>query len=378
MLLVGGGTVGHLAPGFALAEVLRERGVHVGFATPGGGGEERWFPEGEIPVRLGAPRLPTRRRDLPRFAGRLGRSTLEALRYLRRRRPDVVVGLGGWPCVPTALAASLAHVPLVLLAADARPGVAVRRLAPLAARIYVSGEEARYALVRGSRGALAARVRVVGPVLRRAAREGRRDPARFGLVPDRPTLLVVGGSLGALALNRAVVAGVERAVGRDPSWASRFQILHSVGRSGQGVVESYRRLGVRHHVTDYIEAMGDAYRVADLVVCRAGAQTCAELEAAGIPAVLVPYPHHADRQQYENARPLVARGAALLVEEEDLDAAAVEEQILPLLADEKRRAAMALHAESDRSDGARQIADDLVRFLHRGGALEMPPSRGTA
>jgi UDP-N-acetylglucosamine--N-acetylmuramyl-(pentapeptide) pyrophosphoryl-undecaprenol N-acetylglucosamine transferase len=142
-------------------------------------------------------------------------------------------------------------------------------------------------------------------------------------------------------------------------------VLHSVGRSGEGVREAYAAAGIPHHVTPFLRRVGDAYALADLVVARAGAMTCAELEATGTPAVLVPYPHHADRQQYENARPLVERGGAHLLDEKDLDADAVRDVIVALLEDDGRRHGMGRAMRAGRQDGAAQITDDLIRLICR-------------
>jgi UDP-N-acetylglucosamine--N-acetylmuramyl-(pentapeptide) pyrophosphoryl-undecaprenol N-acetylglucosamine transferase len=299
---------------------------------------------------------------------RISSAVARALAVLRRERPVAVVALGGWPCVPAALAAAIGRVPLAFLASDRTPGTVVRRLAPVADRVYVASDDAAEALGPSPR------VRVVGPVLRAAMRYPRRDPRHFGLRPDRATLLVTGGSLGARALNDRVVAGLAAAAAADPGLAERVQVLHSVGKAGDGVAEAYRRLGLVHHVAPFLREMEVALGTADLAVARAGALTCAELAATGTPAVLVPYPHHADRQQFRNAEPLVRRGAAVLVEEEHLDAGRFRADVLGLLADPLRLAGLRAAMRSGFRDGAGQIADDLVRFL--GGDAAEPPGAG--
>jgi UDP-N-acetylglucosamine--N-acetylmuramyl-(pentapeptide) pyrophosphoryl-undecaprenol N-acetylglucosamine transferase len=368
VLLSGGGTVGHLAPGFALAEALEAQGVRTRFATPGGEDERAWFPE-DAPAPLTIPAL--RRGSLPGLPlmpARLAGCVARAAAVLDRVAPDVVVALGGWPCVPSALAAVARRVPLAFVASDEVPGVVVRWLAPFARRIYVASPDAARALPGG------ARVRVVGPLLRRALLEGRHDPERFGLHPDRRTLFVTGGSLGSRALNLRAAEGMLAAVTEDPSLRGRVQVLHSVGRSGEGVAERYARAGVAHRVTPFLRDMGTAWRTADLALCRAGAVTCAELEATGTPAVLVPYPHHADRQQYANAERLVARGAAAIVEEDALDPDRFRRDVLSVLLDDRRREDMALRMSAGFRDGAGKTAADLIRFL-RWGAQDRGASR---
>lgn len=358
VLIVGGGTVGHLAPGFAVAEALRERGVRVAFATPGEARERDWFPpEAPAPHVCPALRLPRRKILLPLFVPRLVVAVARAWRLLSRVQPGVVLALGGWPCVPAALAAWLRRIPIALVASDAKSGVAVKRLLPLARRLYVVHESAAREMEAS------AKVVVTGPVVRAAVRDGEAEPEMFGLVPGRLTLFVTGGSLGAQALNEALTAGIGAAVREDPSLAQRIQVLHSVGLGGEGVAAAYAEAGIVHHVTPFVRAMGTAYRTADLVVCRAGALTCAELRASGTPAVLVPYPHHPDRQQFANARPLVECGGALLLEESELTVEGVRRHVLALLEDAPRRRRMAGAICEGATDGAGQTADDLIRLF---------------
>jgi UDP-N-acetylglucosamine:LPS N-acetylglucosamine transferase len=280
-----------------------------------------------------------------------------ARRLFAREGVGCVVALGGWPCAPAAWAARRAGVPLAFLVPDAVPGLVVRRLARRAGRLYLADERARAAL-----GAHPG-VRVTGPLLRSAALRVRRDPGALGLEPGRRTLFVTGGSLGAAALDERWLLGLEAAVLREPSLTGRLQVLHSVGRGGEDVAARYRRLGVRHRVTPFVQDMGAAYGTADLVLCRAGAGTCAELAAARAPAVLVPYPHHADRQQFHNAAPLVEAGAVVLVEQEALDPAAVQREVLARLFDEPALQGMRAAFPAAPRGGVAETAGDLVRFL---------------
>ena len=358
VLLAGGGSVGHLAPGFALAPALEARGISTRFATPGEAKEVAWFPVG-WPARftVAAPRRPRSLGDLLRFPFRMAAAVCSARRLLAEERVAGVVALGGWPCVPTVFAAILRRAPLAFVASDAVPGLVVRLFAPFARRIYVATEEGRAAL-RGRRGVV-----VTGAVVRPEIPRGRRDPARFGLDAGRRTLFVTGGSLGAKGLNEHVVHGLEAAIKKDPSVARRFQVIHSVGGSGDGIAEAYAAAGVPAHVTPFLRDMGTAYKTADVVLCRSGAMTCAELEATGTPAVFVPYPHHADRQQYRNAAPLAERGAAVVVEEADLSPERFDHVVLALLADDVRLRAMGERMASGFRDAGGRIADDFLCCL---------------
>jgi UDP-N-acetylglucosamine--N-acetylmuramyl-(pentapeptide) pyrophosphoryl-undecaprenol N-acetylglucosamine transferase len=312
-------------------------------------------------MTLAAPRRPRGLYEAALFPARMVAAVAGARRRLRRERVAGVVALGGWPCVPAAAAAILGRIPLAFLASDAVPGLVVRLLAPFARRVYVATPEGRTAL--GGRSCAV----VTGPLVRSEVARGRRDPARFGLDPDRRTLFVTGGSLGAKGLNERVLRGLAEAARKDPGLPGRVQVIHSVGGSGAGIEEAYAKAGFRAHVTPFLRDMGTAYRTADLVLARSGAMTCAELEATGRPAVLVPYPHHADRQQYRNAAPLVARGAAAVVEEGDLSPERFERDVLGLLADEPRLRAMGERMGAGFRDASGQIAEDWIRFL-RGAA----------
>ncbi len=352
--LAGGGSVGHLAPGFAVARSLAALGGRAVFLTPGEPQERDWFPPDSPPVTtLAAPRRPQNLSQALAFLPRLLASVGRGVRRLHAERPRAVLALGGWPCVPAALAALVSGVPLMLLASDATPGIVVRVLAPLARRCYLAQAGA-------ARGLKRARVLVTGPVVRAEVAQARRDPVRLGLREDRLTLFAVGGSLGARGLNVALSDGLAQCVTAEPALRERIQVLHCVGQGGAGVEATYARVGLAARVLPFLSDMGTAYRTADLVVSRAGALTCAELEATGAPAVLVPYPHHADRQQFKNAEPLVARGAALLVEEATLTPEVVRATLVGLLLDAPRRATMATAMARGWSDAAGIIARDLT------------------
>lgn len=357
MLFSGGGSAGHLAPGFALADELTARGFEVRFATPGEAVEAAWFAGREAPWTLPATRLPRSAGAAATFPFRFFRHARTAKALLKREGVGALVALGGWPCAPAAWSARRARVPLAFLVPDAVPGVVVRKLARRADRLYLADAQAREALADHPG------VRVTGPLLRAEALEGERDPAAFGLEPGRRTLFVTGGSLGAERLYERFLDGLEAAVAADPGLARRIQILHAVGKTGGDVAARYAKLGIPHHVTPYVQAMGTAYRTADLVLCRAGANTCAELQATATPAVLVPYPHHADRQQFVNAEPLERAGGARVIAQETLDPPAVARDVLCLLEDEETLATMRAALVRDARPGVVETADDLVRFL---------------
>lgn len=359
VLFSGGGSAGHLAPGFAIAEALAARGIRPLFSTPGEPTEGAWFHGREAPSHVPAARLPRGPGGLLRFLSRTWRGVRGGRSLLRREGVGVVVGLGGWPCVPLLLAARRSKVPYVLVCPDAVPGQVVRRFAKRAARIYLAHDEARQGLPTG------VPVRVDGPWLRQEILAGASELGRFGLTGDLPVLLVLGGSLGAQGLFERWLASLEALHKESPAIGAGFQVIHALGRTQdpEPVRARYAALGVRAYVTSYLEAMGSAYRSADLVLARAGANTCAELVATGAPALLVPYPHHKDRQQFRNAAPLVAAGGALLLEEASITATRVADQLVPLLHDSARRAKMRAQLAALRRGGAVETAADLANLL---------------
>lgn len=337
MALAGGGSGGHLFPGLALCRSLVAEGERPLLYGSGRSGETTWVGEAAEAVAIDAPRLPTRRGDVPRFVLRLARAVGVSLREMRTRRPDLVVGLGGFASVGPGIAALLSRRPLLLLEQNAVPGRANRLLARLGGRIAATYPESVAGLPVRAR----TRARVVGNPVRPELLAGRRNAASFGLSPDRPVLLVTGGSQGAEGLNRRILAAAEEIA------AAGAQVIHLSGpRDEARARESWGRAGVDAFVAGFTTRMGDAYRTADLVLSRAGGTTLAELSALGRPSVLVPYPHHADRHQKQNARVLERAGAAEVVREEELDPERVRTSVANRLRDAKALAAMGRAAAS--------------------------------
>ncbi len=331
VVLAGGGTAGHVEPALATADALRQSdpAVRVVLLGTERGLETRLVPERGYELAL-IPPVPLPRRptlDVARLPWRLRRAVSDAREVLRSRRADVVVGFGGYVALPAYLAARRAGVPIVVHEANARPGLANRIGARLTTYVASAAPDSP---LRGAQH--------VGMPLRRAIanldREALRDEARayFGLAPDRPTLLVFGGSQGARRLNIAV-AGAAASLA-----AAGVQVLHAVGRGNEADAPPAGG-DVPYVAVPYIDRMDLAYSAADLALCRSGAMTCAELTAAGLPAVYVPLPH-GNGEQRLNAAPLVQAGAGLLVDDAGLTPAWVEEHLPPLLTDGERLAVM--------------------------------------
>ncbi|MBI2900748.1 MAG: UDP-N-acetylglucosamine--N-acetylmuramyl-(pentapeptide) pyrophosphoryl-undecaprenol N-acetylglucosamine transferase [Planctomycetes bacterium] len=316
ILFAGGGTGGHLYPGIALAQSLSGRRLFLCTERPF---DRSALDAARLPYRvLPSPRLS------PSFPVRFGRAVAESLRALREFRPDVLVGLGGYGSVPPVAAAMLLGIPYVLLEQNIRPGKANRALAPMAARVYAQWRETRLP------GRVVAAGSPIRPGLRRIPKS--QACARLGLDPDRPTVLVLGGSQGAGALN-ALDLDVQtiRITGR--------------GRTARGTV-----------VLEYLDEMELAYSAADLAVSRAGALAIAELACFGLPTVLVPYPHAADDHQRANARAL--GDAVWVVEESEIGRIAEIVAKLVSADPEVHNRGRALQRFA-RPEAARTIAEDL-------------------
>lgn len=305
VMIMAAGTGGHIFPGLAVAEVLRESGSDVNWLGTPGGLENRLVPRAGIELE---------RIDIAGLRGRgwLGwlaapwrvlRATFAARRILKRRRPACVLSMGGYVAGPGALAARSLGIPLVIHEQNAIAGLTNRLLAPLARRVMTGFPQT---LARGEH--------VGNPV--RAEIAGLPDPdTRFDGREGPLQLLVVGGSLGA----RTFAAVIPAALSKLPE-SRRPRVLHQAGRQFEETRRAYAQAGVDGDVVEFIDDMADALGRADVAVCRAGALTVAELASAGLAAVLVPFPHAVDDHQYANARYLSEADAAWLVREPEFTA----------------------------------------------------------
>ncbi len=305
ILIMAGGTGGHVFPALAVAEALRQRGAQVHWLGSRGGFEEAvvaaaGFPLSVITVRglrgkgwLGWSLAPLR----------LLLAVVQALAVFLRIRPDAVLGMGGFVAGPGGLVAWLLRRPLLVHEQNARPGLTNRMLAPLADRVMVAFD-----------GVLAGRrTRLLGNPVRTELLALPPPQQRFAGRDGPLNVLIVGGSLGAQVLNESLPALLAAC-----QQAGRCRIRHQVGSGrGEAVQASYRSLGVEAEVCEFIDDMAAAYGWADLIVCRAGALTVSEIMVVGIAALLVPYPYAVDDHQRFNAEPLVAAGAAEMVVQDE-------------------------------------------------------------
>ena len=346
VLIMAGGTGGHVFPALAVAERLRTRGVPVTWMGTRNGLEATLVPKAGIPVEwieVSGLRGKGLGRKL-RTPLMLGRALWQASAILRRVRPRVVLGMGGFASGPGGMMARWLGIPLVVHEQNAIAGLTNRWLARFASQTLEAFPNtfppARRAVTVGNpvRAAIAA---LLPPEQRWAGRSGRTR------------LLVLGGSQGALALNQLVPQALAL-LGDD----ERPEVWHQAGGQLHEAAETaYREAGMTARLTPFIEDMADAYGWADLVLCRAGALTIAELAAAGVGAVLIPFPFAVDDHQTANARFLEQGGAALMRQQAELDAERLAATLRELLGDRARLLTMAQAARRlAKIEAAEQVA----------------------
>ncbi len=347
VMIMAGGTGGHIFPGLAVAQVLRDRGVPVVWLGSSHGLENKLVPAAGITLDTIAVTALRGRGPLSLLLAplRLARSLWQALGVLRRRKPRSVLSLGGFAAGPGGVAAWLLRRPLLVHEQNRVPGFTNRALAKLA-RAVLTGFPDVFPRALGAdavgnpvRPSIAA---VPPPNLRFAGRNGTRR------------VLVLGGSQGARALNSAVPQALQSLRIEQP-----IEVRHQCGeRHLQQAQQAYAQAGVAAQVDAFIGDMAEAYAWADLVICRAGALTLAELAAVGVGAILVPFPHAVDDHQTRNAEFLVANGAAILVPENDDLAAHLARALTDLLPSRLRLMQMAQAARAQaRIDAAERVAD---------------------
>lgn len=346
VMIMAGGTGGHVFPGLAVAEELQKQGVPVIWLGTRKGLEARVVPAAGIPIEwIKVHGL--RRRGLRGWLvspWMIGRGVLQAVRAMRRHRPQAVLGMGGYVSGPGAAAARLLGVPLLVHEQNAIPGFTNRKLAPLAARVMTGFAD----VLSDQAGA----VHTGNPV--RASITAMAGVMVSENKSDRPLrLLVLGGSQGAAAINEAVPAALAQL---EPSLLP--QVWHQSGRDNfHATVRHYREAGIEARVEPFIEDMAAAYAWADLAICRAGALTIAELAAVGVPSVLIPYPYATDDHQSANARHLVAQDAAVLFPQDQLTVERFSAVLAELLGDRDHLQTMAVNARAiGMPDAAARVA----------------------
>jgi UDP-N-acetylglucosamine--N-acetylmuramyl-(pentapeptide) pyrophosphoryl-undecaprenol N-acetylglucosamine transferase len=359
VLIAGGGTAGHVFPALAVARRLSELDHEVRFAGTATGQEAHLVPAAGYELLQVEARPLVRRVSL-----RTVQAPVVAARSVRRCAPlveaaDVVLGMGGYVSAPVALAAVRARRPLVLHEQNAVAGLANRILARPARTVAVAFAEAARSLPRRARIVVTGNpVReVVAAVPAERERLAKEAVVELELDPERRTVVIFGGSQGALHVNRAAVEASRRLARGDVQLLVLSGPAHAEGV--REAVASSARVPVR--VVPFLERMELAYAVADLVVARAGATTVAEVSVCGVASVLIPYPYATGRHQEANARALTRAGGAMLLLDDQLDGAVLAERIAALVDDDPRRRAMGDRARAwSRPEAADAVADVVL------------------
>lgn len=348
VLIAAGGTGGHVIPGIEVAKALRTRGWECVFLGTARGFENRLVPEAGFPLHCvpagSLNRVSMRRRVATLLAA--PRALAEAVKIVRRRRPEVALSLGGYAAGPLVAACALLEVPLVVLEPNALPGLANRLAAPAVRRALL-----------GNPGAAS--------FFRTASCEVTGMPVRSEFFRARPrpsggpfTVLILGGSQGAMRLNQAALEAARIWCGEG---RAAPRLLHQTGEREHGLVTSgYRYLGFEATTAPFFDNMPELFAASDLVVCRAGASVLAELCAARKPAVLVPFPYAADDHQRANGSVLAAAGGAVVVEDSEWTGERMVREIDAFAGHSARLAEMASALAPLAPVGAAQLAAEAI------------------
>ncbi|TEB05829.1 UDP-N-acetylglucosamine--N-acetylmuramyl-(pentapeptide) pyrophosphoryl-undecaprenol N-acetylglucosamine transferase [Pelotomaculum schinkii] len=359
IVVAGGGTGGHIYPALAIARGLKERHPEAEILYVGNnqGMEADIVPKEGLPFKGLAGAGLERKLSMRNFLvlWRTGLGFWQAARTLRNWKPDVVIGTGGYVCGPVVLAAALSRIPTLIHEQNALPGVTNRILARFVDRVAVTFKESVKYFPRSHKVILTG-LPVRPEILRATRPEGLK---KLGIGADRFLLFSFGGSRGARTLNKAMVDVIKQ-FGGDP----RLSILHVTGSAGyEEFLEDCAAKGIdlaktgNVTIISYLYSMQDALAAAGLVISRAGAATCAEITALGIPSILVPYPFAAENHQEHNALALEKEGAALMFLDRKVSGDLLCTRIAGLLEDRGKLAAM---AEASRKMGKTRALEDII------------------
>lgn len=346
VVLAAGGTGGHIEPALNVGDALRRMSPEVAITVLG---SERGLEGSLVPARgyplVTVPSVPMPRRpgvDLVRLGPRLGTAVRRATQILRDVEADVVLGFGGYAAVPAYLAARRTRTPLIIHEANARPGIANRLGARFTRHVYSSFP----GVIAGATPMPLPLRHTIATLDREAERAAGRE--HFGLSRDAPVLLVFGGSQGAMRLNSVVAAALPRLR------AEGIEVLHAYGARNEAPAPEIGYVPV-----PFVERMDLAYAAADIALTRAGAMTCAELAAVGLPAVYVPLPI-GNGEQRVNAQPVVSAGGGILVDDDTITAEWLSHEVVDVLKDGDRLRAMGAAAYGH---GVRDADEQLARIV---------------
>ena len=350
-VIAGGGTGGHLFPGMAIAEAFvgREKGNEILFIGTEKGLEARILPGGKFPLRTIKVK-PIQGKSLlekVKAIWNLPMAISEACSILKEFQPQLVLGVGGYASGPTLLAAFFLGMKRAIQEQNVMPGMTNRILKWFSQRIFVSFEEAKEYFPDRKTVVTGNPIRKEFFVSLKKDQEGMKKKDRF-------TLLIFGGSAGAHRINQAMIEALDRLQGIKSS----LKIIHQTGEKDLDFVsEAYREKGFEALVRPFFEDMATTYQVSDLVICRSGASTVAELAVCGKAALLIPYPYAAHHHQLINAKKLVDLGAARMILDQELNGRAIAQTILQLYDHPEERVRM---EETIQRLGKPRAAEEIV------------------
>jgi len=370
IVIVAGGTGGHIFPAFSLAEEFKRRDnkVELLFIGIGRGLEENLYKGigyGRY-EKLYIVRMPSINLQdiliLPfifkaiRFLIMFTAGFLKAMILLLRFKPKAVVGFGGYVCIPVVLAGLLLRIPIVLHEQNVLPGRANRYLAPFVDKVAISFE-------RTGKKLKAKSIVLTGNPVRSGVLEGDRFNARkkFNIIDGKFAILVMGGSQGSNTINRVVIEAI---ILMSQEERSGLHLIHLSGKNGYELVKKgHEMLQISQTLFPFLDNMGDAYKASDLVIARAGATTVAEITSSGLPGILIPYPY-ARMHQMANARVIEEYGAGIMIEEKRLSGSILKAHILELKSDTSRLKRMARNSRSIANTyAAKRLAEEVIKSL---------------
>lgn len=362
VIIAGGGTGGHVYPGIAIADEVSRRfeSSEVTFVGTEKGIERFVVPQEGYNIRFIRSEGIAGKSFLKKIRAvfKVILSIIDSYRIIRELGPDVVIGVGGYASFGVVITARLLSIPTIIMEQNSVPGLANRILGRLVDAICLTYHETLSSFPKE-------KTYITGNPIRQGIIDGDREKAyeTFSLERGKFTILVLGGSLGATKINRAVCDSF----GYLNELKGQIQFLHQTGRTDiDWVKESYRRWGFKGTVAPFIYEMADAYAVADLVISRAGATTLAEITSVGRPAILIPYPFAAGRHQEENAKKLALSTAARLIMDEDLCGKVLAEEIKLLFEGDELRREMQRSAKALGRPGAtKEIVDILISIVRQ-------------
>ncbi len=353
LMVMAGGTGGHIYPALAIAKELQQKGVSVVWLGTREGLEARVVPEQGIDIEW-IDIKGVRGTGLTRWLKlpiQLSKAVLQAIAIFNRRKPDALLSMGGFVAGPGGIAGKLKRIPLILHEANAIVGLTNKVLAMFASKVMCAFPNTN---------GLVKHAQVVGNPVRKDIIRLHEQNKRLSESEQPLRLLIVGGSQGALSLNKVLPEAISML---DPS--IRPEIRHQTGKGrGEQVIEDYRNFGLQVDVREYLDDIATSYAWADLIICRAGAMTVAEITTAGLPALIVPYPYSAGDHQVFNAEFLVENKAAELLLHQDLNATNLVSKLTALLTDREKLVQMSANAlalaKIDATEKAVEICEQVL------------------